>query len=231
MAPSDRAADSQLTSSPSQSEESTPSDHTEDAGRTGARSRPSPAGGSRCGASSRRCRGRGSSSACWPRRPRACRRPAWPRSATGTGRPRCGEEHRRERGDQQQLDDARLGQGDVVPRSSRECPRVRLPMTRCAAPERSRCPLVRCGRGESRSRTGCPWAYRVYRCGPGGLALDSMRLRSLHGDRLDPVVINAGAPAGRPRSERPGADPAPHKGVVKSRDRPDLHPGGADPFP
>ena len=69
-----------------------------------------------------------------------------------------GEEHRRERGDQQQLDDAGLGQRDVANGWSRGGPRVRLPMTRCAAPERSRCPLVRCGRGGSRSRTGCPWA-------------------------------------------------------------------------
>ena len=142
-----------------------------------------------------------------------------------------GEEHRRERGDQQQLDDARLGQGDVV--TDRLADVRGCGCRRLGARLQSGHGVLWCGAGGASLGVG-PGAHgrpESTAAPAGGLALDSMRLRSPHGDRLDPVVINAGAPAGRPRSERPGADPAPHKGVVKSRDRPDLHPGGADPYP
>ena len=62
---------------------------------------------------SRRCPGRARSSGCSPSRPRRCRRPAW-RARAPTGRqPSRGEQHRRDGGDQQQLDDPGLGQRDV----------------------------------------------------------------------------------------------------------------------
>ena len=63
-------------------------------------------------------------------RPRACRRPGSAATSATDGKPPRGEDHRRHRGDQQQLDDPRLGQGDVGPDGAQ---RRRRGRTRIAA--------------------------------------------------------------------------------------------------
>ena len=81
------------------------------------------AAGAGSGASARRCRGRCSSSARSRCRRRACRRPASRRPATASGSPPAARNITGTRGDEQQLDDPRLGQRDVRQhlRRSRRC--------------------------------------------------------------------------------------------------------------
>ena len=142
--------------------------------------------------------------------------------------PRCGQEHRRHRGDEQQLDDARLGQRDVV-----HGPCV-ANVRGCGADDSVRgsravtASFARCGLGESRSG-------RVLMGGPslplrhGQPRAGLVRLRSCTA-RLDPVVIRwrtrrAGS------AERPGAAPCAARTSRDTRAPPDLHPGAARPDP
>ena len=183
-----------------------------------------------CASSPRRCPGRGSSSACSRCRPRARRRPASPPSAR-TGQAAPGQQHGRQGGDQQQLDDARLGQQEQRP--GHQPRRAPCPAGRCTLPgpcpgsapwrcvtRRLRavaavaaggCPRPvrrpasrQCGRWRPARRPG-PGAHavRLVSASPGSAASAAPGARPAASAGLGGAAARRGA-AGRPRSPPPG---------------------------